>query len=410
MSQILFQNCTLLDTIEGRMLPEHHVLVEEDGIKEVSDRPITSSGAHSVDVGGRTLMPGLIDVHVHATDSTMNFEEMARKPVTLIAHEAARILERILARGFTSIRDAAGADYGLVAAVDRGLIQGPRIFHCGKAISQTGGHGDFRPLGDYDQLCSCTIHTGFMSHVADGIDAVRKAAREELRRGAHAIKIMASGGVSSPTDPIWNIQFSSGEIRAIVEEAASWHTYVLAHAYTPEAISRAVREGVRTIEHGNLIDQPTAQLMAERGAYIVPTLVTYGAIDRFGREHNFPEVSQRKVKDVLEYGLSSLEITRQAGVRMGFGTDLLGELHDHQSEEFLIRSEAMSSMEIIQSATSVNAEILKQEGRLGVIAPDATADLLVVDGDPVQDLQLLQDQGAHLSVIMKAGEFIVNRL
>ena len=138
--------------------------------------------------------------------------------------------------------------------------------------------------------------------------------------------------------------------------------------------------------------------------------MTYGAIDRFGREHNFPEVSQRKVKDVLEIGLSSLEICRQAGVKMGFGTDLLGELHDHQSEEFLIRSEAMSPMEIIQSSTSVNAEILKKEGQLGVIAPGATADLLVVDGDPTQNLHLLQDQGAHLPVIMKAGQFVVNRL
>lgn len=410
MSQVLFQNCTVLDTKAGRLLPEHQVLVEDDRIKEVSDRPITSSDARAIDVGERTLMPGLIDVHVHATDTTMDMDEMFRKPVTLMAHEAARILERMLARGFTSVRDAAGADFGLAAAVDRGLIQGPRIFYCGKALSQTGGHGDFRSLGDNDRLCACAIHTGLLSHVADGVDAVRKAAREELRRGAHAIKIMASGGVASPTDPIWNIQYSSDEIRAIVEEAASWHTYTLAHAYTPEAIARAVREGVRTIEHGNLIDVPTAQLMAERDAYLVPTLVTYGAIDKYGKDHNFPEVSQRKVKDVLESGLSSLEICKQAGVKMGFGTDLLGELHDHQSEEFLIRSEAMSPMEIIQSATSVNAEILKKEGELGVIAPDATADIIVVDGDPTQDLQFLQGQGAHLPVIMKAGQFVVNRL
>ena len=410
MTQVLFENCTLLDTRAAQLLPDHHVLVEDDHIVEVSDHPIAAPVAVIIDVGGRTLMPGLIDAHAHATITTMSLEAMARKPVTLIMHEARPILEGMLSRGFTTIRDAGGADYGLAEAVDRGLVNGPRIFYCGRALSQTGGHGDQRPLSDSPRLCACSVETDLLSHIADGVDAVRKAAREELRKGAHAIKIMASGGVASPSDPIWNTQYSRDEIRAIVEEAASWHTYVLAHAYTAKAIARAVEEGVRTIEHGNLIDGPTAELMAERNAFIVPTLVAYTAIDRFGRDFGFPDVSMRKVKDVLDSGLSSLRIFKEAGVRIGFGTDLLGELHEHQSEEFLIRAEVLSPMEIIQSATVVNAEILNQEGELGVIAPGATADILVVDGDPTEDLQLFQDQGAHLSVIMKAGMFAVNRL
>ena len=410
MSHVLFENCTVLDSRAAQLLPDHHVLIEDGRIRELSDKRIGARDAISVDVGGRTLMPGLIDAHAHPTITTMNLEVLLRKPVTLIMHEARRVLEDMLARGFTTIRDTAGADFGLATAVDRGLINGPRIFYCGRALSQTGGHGDLRPLEESPHLCAGSIETGFLFHVADGVDAVRKAAREELRKGAHAIKIMASGGVASPTDPIWNVQYSRDEIRAIVEEAASWHTYVTAHAYTAEAIARAVGEGVRTVEHANLIDEPTAKLMRERDAYVVPTLVAYSAIDRFGRSFNFPEVSMGKVKDVLDSGLSSIEICKEAGVSMGFGTDLLGELHEHQSEEFLIRSEVLSPMEIIQSATLVNAEILNMDGELGVIAPGAIADLLVVDGDPTEDLQLFQDQGAHLPVIMKAGEFVVNRL
>ena len=206
MSQVLFENCTLLDTRAAQLLPDHHVLVEDDHIVEVSNRPIAAPDALTVDTGGRTLMPGLIDAHAHATITTMSLEAMVRKPVTLVMHEARPILEGMLSRGFTTIRDAGGADYGLAEAVDRGLVNGPRIFYCGRALSQTGGHGDQRPLEDSPRLCACSVETDLLSHIADGVDAVRKAAREELRKGAHAIKMMASGGVASPSDPIWNTQ------------------------------------------------------------------------------------------------------------------------------------------------------------------------------------------------------------
>jgi imidazolonepropionase-like amidohydrolase len=403
MSQVLFENAQLLDVEAGELRDGSSVLVEGERIVEVSERGIRAADARRIDAAGRTLMPGLIDAHVHVAITTLNLAAMTTKPVTLVAHEAGRILGGMLRRGFTTVRDAGGADFGLAQAVERGLVAGPRVFYSGRVLSQTGGHGDFRPREDSPQLCACHVHTSGFSHVADGVSAVRKAAREELRRGASQVKIMASGGVASPTDPIWNLQYSPEEMRAIVEEAEGWRTYAMAHAYTPEAIRRAVDAGVRTIEHGNLIDRATAEHMNARGAFLVPTLVTYFAIDELGRKLGFPAVSQAKVKDVLDQGLASLEIARAAGVPMGFGTDLLGETHDQQSREFQLRGEALSPADVIRSATVVNARILNREGELGTIAPGALADLLILDGNPLEDLSLLAEPEKHLHLIMKAG-------
>jgi imidazolonepropionase-like amidohydrolase len=408
-ADLVLQNASILDTRAG-VLREGAVRVEGERIVEVEGGAIRHAGVREVDLRGRVLMPGLIDAHVHAVITTLNLAALQQRPVTLIAQEARQVLEAMLRRGFTSVRDAGGADWGLAEAVERGLVRGPRLFFSGHALSQTGGHGDFRPRTEDADLCACRIFTNGFSHVADGVDAVRKAAREELRRGATQVKIMASGGVASPTDPIWNVQYSAGEMRAIVEEAAGWRTYAMAHAYTPEAIRRAVEAGVRTIEHGNLIDRATADLMVRHEAFLVPTLVTYFAIDELGRALGFPEVSQRKVKDVLERGLSSIEIARDAGLALGFGTDLLGETHEQQSRELLIRAEAEPAADVLRAATIVNARILGREGELGEIVPGALADLLVVDGDPLRDLSLLQDQGKHLQLVMKGGLAFVDRL
>ena len=417
MAQIVFENASLLDIGAGELRPGASVLVEGDRIREVREGPgrlaagaPASAELRRIDLRGRTLMPGLIDAHVHAVVTTMDLGAMTSRPVTLVAQEARRILEGMLRRGFTTVRDAGGADWGLAEAVERDLIAGPRIFHAGRVLSQTGGHGDFRPRSDESELCGCRIYSTGFAHVADGVPAVRKAAREELRRGARQVKIMASGGVASPTDPIWNLQYSEEEMRAIVEEARGWRTYAMAHAYTPEAIARAVQAGVRTIEHGNLIDAPTASVMKGHGAFLVPTLVTYFKIEELGRALRFPEVSLRKVQDVLAAGLASLDIARAAGVPMGFGTDLLGETHEHQSAEFGIRARVLPPAEILRSATLVNAEILGQTGELGTIAPGARADLLVVDGDPLRDLSLLEGQGKHLAAVVKGGRFYVDRL
>ncbi len=298
----------------------------------------------------------------------------------------------------------------MAAAIDADLIAGPRVFFSGRALSQTGGRGDSRPRTWEADTCICQMRGAAAPVIADGVPEVQKAARQELRRGATQIKIMGSGGVSSPHDPIWNLQYSEDEIRAIVWEATSWGTYVMAHVYTAAAIARCVRYGVRSIEHGNLIDRDTSELMAREGAFLVPTLVTYDALHREGKQWGFPQVSIDKIKDVRESGLQALDMARTAGVKIGYGTDLLGETQHYQSLEFSIRSQVMSPFEIIRSATTVNAELLNRTGELGVIAPGALADLLVVNGNPLNDLTLLQEQGQHLSLIMKGGKLYKHQL
>jgi imidazolonepropionase-like amidohydrolase len=403
MSSVVFANGAVLDGTSKVRREDHHVLVEGDRIKEVSDRPIKSAGAETIDLAGRTLMPGLIDAHVHAIAVDAALARLAEQPMTLVSLQAGRVLEGMLARGFTTVRDAGGADGGLAEAIAQGLIRGPRLFPSGQALSQTGGHGDLRPRTRSVVSCACCEYGAGLARIADGVDECRRAARDELRKGATQIKIMASGGVASPYDPIWNLQYSDEEMRAIVEEARAWHTYVLAHAYTPEAIRRAIDNGVRSIEHANLIDPPTAARVAAADGFVVPTLITYDALHRFGRDLGIAEASLAKLADVREAGLRSLEILQQAGVKIGYGTDLLGPMHQHQSREFVIRAEAMAPWEVIRSATIVNAELLNRSGEVGVVAAGACADLIVVDGDPLADISLLEGQGQHLSVIMKDG-------
>ena len=405
MTAIIFANCAVLDGTRKERREDHHVLVEGDRIREVSDAPIKSGTARTIDLKGRTLMPGLIDAHVHVLAVDLPLDRLSDRPVTLLTLQAAKVLEGMLQRGFTTIRDAGGADGGLAEAVEEGLVHGPRIFPSGMALSQTGGHGDVRPRTQSVETCACCAGGLAGSRIADGVAECRRAARDELRKGATQIKLLASGGVASPYDPIWNLQYSEEEVRAIVEEARAWRTYVLAHAYSPEAIRRSIEFGVRSIEHGNLIDRATAEHVAGADAFVVPTLATYDALHRFGRELGFTETNMAKLAEVREAGLGSLEILQRAGVKIGWGTDLLGPMHRHQSREFIIRAEAMAPFEIIRSATLVNAELLNRAGDLGVVAPGARADLIAVDGDPLTDISLLDGQGEHLTQIMKDGVF-----
>ena len=405
MAAIIFANCAVLDGTQPQRRENHHVLVEGAHIREVSDRPIRSEGAETIDLDGRTLMPGLIDAHVHALAVDAALARLGERPLTIVAFEAAKVLEGMLARGFTTVRDAGGADGGLAEAVATGLVRGPRLFPSGLALSQTGGHGDLRPRTRSVTSCACCEYGAGLGRIADGVDECRRAARDELRKGATQLKIMASGGVASPYDPIWNLQYSEDEVRAIVEEARAWHTYVLAHAYTPEAIRRSIDFGVRSIEHANLIDRATAEHVAGADAFVVPTLVTYDALHRFGKQFGIAAESLAKLDEVRTEGLKSLEVLQSAGVRIGFGTDLLGPMHRYQAREFVIRAEAMTPYDIICSATVVNAELLNRAGEIGVVAPGARADLIAVDGNPLADIGLLDGQGEHLALIMKAGEF-----
>ncbi|CAN5836409.1 amidohydrolase family protein [soil metagenome] len=411
MPQILFRNLNLLDPRWNEARAGYEVLVEGETIKEVSSKPIKAANAQVVDCGKRTLMPGLIDCHVHVFLVEVNFRLLESMPLTLLTAKSADLMKGMIDRGFTTVRDTGGADWGIKTAVETGLIPGPRLFISGRAIGPTGGHSDSRRRTDYQAAsCGCCNAMVYSLAIADGPDAVRKAVREQMRQGADQVKIMCSGGVASPYDPLDSLQFSEPEIAAATDEAKAFGRYVLAHAYSPEAITRAVNNGVRTIEHGNLIDAKAAKLLKSKGGFMVANLVTYFIMKERAAQFGMSADQLEKNDIVLEGALRSLEICKAAGVKVGFGSDLLGQLQVEQSREFMFRAEVLKPLEIIRQATTIGAEILRQEGKLGIVEPGAFADLIVVDGNPLKKLELFLDQGAHLPVIMKGGKFHKNTL
>ena len=410
MSQILFRNFRMLDPERDEIAEGQEILVEGDTIREVSGRPVKAPGASVVDCGGRTLMPGLIDCHVHVVLSEVVIRQLENVPLTLMTARASALMRAMLDRGFTTVRDTGGADWGLKAAVEQGLIEGPRMFISGKALGPTGGHCDMRRRTDAGARCHCCNALVFAMAIADGDAEVRKAVREEMRQGCDQVKIMMSGGVASPYDPLDSLQFSPAEVMAAVEEAHAFGRYVCAHAYTSEAIARAAQAGVRTIEHGNLIDDATARLMAEKGMLLIANLVTYYAMRERASTFGMPPEMLAKNELVIEGGLRSLEICKRAGVPVAYGTDLLGQLQVEQSREFVLRSEVLAPLEIVRSATLIGARVLRMEGKLGCLRPGAFADLLVIDGNPLKDLGLFQAADKSLVAIMKGGRFHRNRL
>jgi imidazolonepropionase-like amidohydrolase len=410
MPQILFKNANLLDPRKDAPQGGSSVLVEGELIREVSAKPIKTKNAQVIDCKGRTLMPGLIDCHAHVMLSEVNIRYLEAIPLTMMTVRAAALARAMIDRGFTTVRDTGGCDWGLRDGIAQGLLPGPRLFIAGRAIGPTGGHSDPRRRTDTESHCHCCNAMSFCMELADGADAVRAAVREQLRQGADQIKIMVSGGVASPYDPLDSRQFSIEEIRTAVEEADCFGRYTLAHAYPAEAITRAVSQGVRTIEHGNLIDEKAAALMKQKGAYLVANLVTYYAMRERAKDFGMSAEMLAKNDLVIDGGLKSLEICKRAGVPVGYGSDLLGQLQVDQSREFMFRREVLSPIEILRQATLVGAEIVRMPGKLGVVKEGAFADILVVDGDPIKELELLTGQGENLSVIMKAGRFHKNRL
>jgi imidazolonepropionase-like amidohydrolase len=405
-----FKNFELLDPQAGAVAGGHELVVEGELIREVADKPIRLAGADVVDCGGRTLMPGLIDSHVHVVLSEVVIRNLESVPLTLMTARAAALMRAMLDRGFTTVRDTGGADWGLKEATQKGLLAGPRLFIAGKALGPTGGHSDGRRRTDFSLRCQCCNALAFAMGVADGTAEVRRAVREEMRQGCDQVKIMMSGGVASPYDPLDSLQFSPDEVAAAVEEAQAFGRYVCAHAYTPAAITRAAQAGVRTIEHGNLIDDASAKLMASKGMFLVANLVTYFEMKKHAAAYGMGADMLAKNDLVIDGALKSLEICKRHGIPVAYGTDLLGQLQVAQSEEFTLRAQVLSAAEIIRSATTIGAQIVRQEGKLGCLQAGAFADLLVVDGNPLKDLSLLQGQGQHLSVIMQGGRFHKNRL
>ena len=406
--RLAVQNALTFDTKALDFVGERTIVVEDGEIVAV-DPSAAANADRVVDARGAYVLPGLIDAHVHFRLATLDFRRLSTMSEVEWGIVMARLARDTVERGFTSVRDTGGDLTGLMSAIARGETVGPRIVTAGRMISQTGGHGDVdssdRPVPD----CACQMqHTAF-GIVADGVDAVRKAARHLLREGSDFLKIHVSGGVASPSDPIDCVQYTPGEVEAAVEEAAHRRTYVCAHAYLPEAIEMAVRGGVRVIEHGNLIDAPTAALMAARGTIMVPTLVTYAAMADLGAKLGLPERNLEKNQRVLEAGLRSIEIAVDAGIELGWGTDLLGESQPWQGREFSIRGEIQKPRELLASMFQTNPKLLKLEGRIGRIEPGAMGDLVLLRTNPLDDVGALADPEAHLRSVVQAGHVVFDR-
>ncbi|PPC76614.1 peptidase M38 [Pokkaliibacter plantistimulans] len=401
MHDILFINANVIDTRRGEVLADQQVLIRNGRIARVASTAEASEGAEVIDLKGRYLMPGLCDSHVHVTAITANFALLGTMSPFYVTAKTGPMLQNMLMRGFTTVRDAGGADYGLAQAVAEDSLLGPRILYCGKALSQTGGHADMRGPGQQTfEGCFCCAGLG---RVCDGVAEVRRACRDEIRKGATQIKIMASGGVSSPTDRIDSTQFSLEEIDAIVEEATAANIHTMAHAYTARAINRLLPRGVKTIEHGNLLDEESCRLFVQHNAYLTPTLVVYDALAKEGVEAGLPKELQMKVYDVLEAGGRALEMAQRQGVKMLYGSDLLGQMERHQLQEFNLRADVVPAAELIRAATCHAADAFGYSGDFGEIVEQGRADLLVLEHNPLDDIKVLTRPDSELSLIMKAG-------
>lgn len=405
MTDLLVKNARIVDGTTDR--PKDAVDIRiADGVVQELGRNLSAGSAPVIDAAGRTVMPGLIDAHVHVIAVTADLRANAALPDAIVAVRSLQVMNGMLMRGFTTVRDLGGATGALRMATAYSPVPVPRLNISGKALSQTGGHCDQRGPIDETPMPSSNVPLGAMGIICDGIPAVQRAARAQIKSGADFIKIMANGGVSSPTDPIHFLQYSRDEIRAIVEEASNAGIYVSAHLYTDAAIRRAVEGGVRSLEHCNLIRPETAKLAAQAGCIACPTLVTYDKLSSEGASMGLPAASVAKVDDVRLAGMESLAIMAEAGLPMAYGSDLLGGMHRHQSGEFEIRGRVLPAQQVIAAATGIAAQLLRMEGKIGTLEPGAFGDLILVDGDPLADLSVLSGQGDRIPVIVKGGAVV----
>jgi imidazolonepropionase-like amidohydrolase len=307
------------------------------------------------------------------------------------------------------VRDAGGCDAGFRQAVEQGDILGPRVLVSNAPLSMTGGHADWRRSTERGNALECCAQVGMNSFIVDGPEEIRKAARENIRTGADQIKVMASGGAMSPADELDTIQYSVEELRMAVETAEAAGKYVLAHAYSSSAIRNCVEAGVRSIEHGNLMDEATAVLLAEVGTYLVPTLSTYELLHQQGAEHGVAPEPLEKIRMAHEQGLRSLEYAYRAGVRIASGSDLLGPMFEHKHRELSLKAEIMSAADVLIATTRVNAELFGLADRLGTVEAGKLADLIVVDGRPWEDVGVFAKPTA-VPVVIKGGQLVKHEL
>ncbi|WP_261986266.1 metal-dependent hydrolase family protein [Francisella philomiragia] len=410
MGNILLKNANVFNGKVNQIKSYGYVYIQDNRISCLEDNEIFDFiPGIVIDLKDKFLMPGLIDAHVHLSSAAS--VDLANDNISsdFMAIESLQAAEESLLRGFTTLRDAGGAGYGIAQALEKRKATTPRLFYSGKALSATGGHGDFRGTSE-SKLCSCQVSGSNISTICDGVPEALKATREQLREGATQIKIMAAGGIASPTDKITNLQFSDDEILAIVDEAKRNGTYVMAHAYTPEALIRCVKLGVRSLEHANLLDEEAAKFIFENNAFIVPTLAIYEALYLHGKEFNTPDHVLEKLGGVRTNSLEAIKIAHSYNVNVGFGTDLLGGLMKYQNTEFKIRSQVETPFQTLYSATYKNAELLNMTDKLGVIKPDAFADIIVLEGNPLEDINLLANPNENIKLIIKDGNIVKNIL
>lgn len=408
MTVTLISNARLFDGVSDTVFERSDILVEDGEIREVAEE-LDFPATERIDVEGRFVMPGLIDAHFHANTPGYDFYGTDRMPPALLAAHAARLLTGALDRGYTTIRDAGGGDIGLKLALDEGLIDGPRFFYPGKGLTQTGGHGDMRRR-NYVEPCGCA-YSGIVTQAVDGPDEIRKAAREEFRKGATHLKLFLSGGVSTDLAPLSMPHFSDIEITVAVEEAARRGAYVMAHCHTDEGARRCAELGVRTIEHGSLITPQTATFLAGRDVFVVPTLSAGELIAANARSLGLPASAEERIREVNARTLEAIDACASAGVKLGLGCDLHGhEFLMTQGRELALRGQVQPAIDVLRSATSINAEIIQCAGKLGVIAPGAHADMIVIDGDPTEDLSIFTNSAETIALVMKAGRIVRSRL
>jgi imidazolonepropionase-like amidohydrolase len=405
---LVFEHATLLDCTGRDPQPDSRVVVDEGRISRVGrrDGPSGPKDARVIDCQGRTLMPGLLDAHVHLASLDLDpVAEVALAPA-VIALRIARQIEDTLQAGFTTVRDAGGLDWGFKDAVNRGLIRGPRIFISGPFLSQTGGHGDNQrprtarePFRAVHGLTTETI-------LADGPDEVRRAAREALRRGADQVKVMASGGAASPTDELDHVQFSMEELAAAVGVARAVGSYVLAHAYGPGAIRNCLEAGVRSIEHGNFLDEETADQMLEKtDTYLVPTVITYELMSRLEAGKGWTADNVRKIRQGLTGAYDSLGLAYEKGLRIGSGSDVLAEMQGEKGREIACQARVMGAMNAIIAATRTNAQLLRIDKEVGTVEEGKLADLIVLDADPLREPDIF-GHSQHVRLVVSGGEIV----
>lgn len=395
-------NGTVFDTPSLSFRGDFDVVIEDGSIVDIVST-YTGPSDVLIDARGSYVLPGLIDGHVHFRLATLNFKALTGFTEVEFGIRMAKLSSDTVHRGFTTVRDLGGDVKGLMSAISSGAAIGPRIVRAGLMLTQTGGHGDADGAEREVPDCACQMrHTSF-GLVADGVDAVRKGARHLLREGSDFLKVHVSGGVASPSDPIDSVQYTPEELRAAVVEAEHRNTYVAAHAYIPAAIRQAVEAGVHTIEHGNLIDADTAALMHQHGSVLVPTLVTYEGMDQMGQKFNFPRANIEKNKRILAAGISSLEIAVAAGVSMGFGTDLIGEVQVLQNKELAIRAQVQAPVDVLRSMWHVNPQLCHMEGLIGTLTPGAYGDVVVSRVNPLEDLVAFSDHETSITHVIKGG-------